>query len=86
VRKDDEPERTWLEPIVLDPRIASRMCRAELTPEDEARANRIVVTEEEIEGWIKGGVRSLGRKGWAALGFGKEKKKAPFVEGDEALE
>ena len=86
VRKDDEPERTWLEPIVLDARIASRMRRAELTPEDEARANRIVVTEEEIEGWIKGGVRKLGRRGWAALGFGKETKKSPFVEGDESLE
>lgn len=86
VHKDDEPERTWLEPVILDSRIASRMRRAELTPEDEVRASKIVVTEEEIEGWIKGGLRRLGRKGWAALGFGKEKKKTPFVEGDEGLE
>jgi import inner membrane translocase subunit TIM54 len=86
VRKEDEPERTWLEPVVLDPRIASRMRRAELTPEDEARANNFVITEEEIEGWVKGGIRSLGRKGWTALGFGKEKKKVPFVEGDESMD
>lgn len=85
VHKDDEPERTWLDPVILDPRIASRMRRAELSPEDEARANEIVVTEEEIEGWMKGGVRRLGRKGWAALGFGKEKK-SPLVEDEEALE
>jgi mitochondrial import inner membrane translocase subunit TIM54 len=86
VRKEGEPERTWLEPVVLDSRIANRMRRAELTPEDEAKANSIVVTEEEIEGWIKGGLRKLRRRGLAALGFGSEKKKAPAVEGDEELE
>jgi import inner membrane translocase subunit TIM54 len=85
VRKDAEPERTWLNPVVLDSRIAARMRRAELTPEDEARANRIVVTEEEIEGWIKGGVRHLGRKGLAALGFAGEKKPTA-VEGEGELE
>jgi import inner membrane translocase subunit TIM54 len=85
VRKDDEPERIWLEPVILDARIANRMRRAELTPEDEARAKTIVVTEEEIEGWMKGGLRRLGRKGWAAL-FGEKKKATPFVEGDEGFE
>lgn len=54
-----QPERTWLEPMVLDPRIASRMRRAELTAEEEARAASIVIPEEEIEGWIKGSLRSL---------------------------
>lgn len=73
VRKDDEAERTWLEPVVLDPRIASRMRRAELTSEDEVRARAIVVSEEEVEGWIKGGIRSLGRQGLEAIGFGKKK-------------
>lgn len=80
-RVDGEPERTWLEPIVLDPRIAERMRRFELTPEDEARAAKIVVTEEEIEGWIKGGLRRLGRRGLKALGFGKEKKPSYDEEG-----
>ena len=83
-RVEGEPERTWLEPVMLDPRIAERMRRFELAPEDEARATKIVVTEEEIEGWIKGGIRSLGRKGLRALGFGKEKKNSS--SGDEVLE
>jgi import inner membrane translocase subunit TIM54 len=83
-RVEGEPERTWLEPVILDPRIAERMRRFELTAEDEARAAKIVVTEEEIEGWIKGGLRNLGRSGLKALGFGKEKKSSPT--GEEVLE
>ena len=79
-RVEGEPERTWLEPIVLDPRIADRMRRFELTPDDEARAAKIVVTEEEVEGWIKGGLRSLGRSGIKALGLGQEKKPIPIDE------
>ncbi len=85
VRIDGEPERTWLEPIVLDSRIASRMRRAELTAEDEERARRIVVPEIEVEGWIKGGLRSLGRKGLRVIGIGKEKRPVSG-EGDEAWE
>lgn len=85
VRKDGEPERTWLEPVVLDPRIASRMRRAQLTAEDEEEARAIVVPEEEIEGWIKGGIRSGWRSGKEWLGFGA-KKDANVVIGDEVLE
>ncbi len=81
VRVDGEPERTWLEPVVLDPRIASRMRRFELSAEDEAKAKTIVVPEEEVEGWIKGGLRSMFRKGAKAVGLRKEKKYIP-VEGD----
>ena len=72
-----------MEPVVLDPRIAERMRRFELTPDDEARAATIVVPEEEIEGWIKGGLRSLGRSGLKVLGFRKERK--PPVGGDEEV-
>ncbi|OTA87738.1 hypothetical protein M434DRAFT_23849 [Hypoxylon sp. CO27-5] len=57
------PEKIWASPIVLDPRIAMRMRRFEIQPEEEARAREIVVPEEEIEGWIKGSFRSLYR--WA---------------------
>ena len=85
VRVEGERERTWLEPIVLDPRIASRMRRFELTTEDEARARSIVVPEEEVEGWIKGGLRSLGRMGLDAVGLGK-KDKASRTEHEEVLE
>lgn len=84
VRKDDEPERTWLEPVVLDPRIAARMRRFELTAEDEERAKAIVVPEEEIEGWIKGGLRKLARSGMETMGFGK--KKTPAVVGDDEVQ
>jgi len=83
-RVEGEPERTWLEPIVLDPRIAARMRRFELSAEDEARAKTIVVPEEEIEGWIKGGIRRLGRQGLQYLGFGKENK--PVSVEEEVLE
>ncbi|KAI1761551.1 mitochondrial import inner membrane translocase subunit Tim54 [Hypoxylon sp. FL1150] len=56
-------EKIWASPIVLDPRIAMRMRRFEIRPEEEARAKKIVVPEEELEGWIKGSLRSLYR--WA---------------------
>ena len=39
-RKDDL-ERVWLDDVVIDPRIAERMCRFVLDPEEEARAQRI---------------------------------------------
>lgn len=56
-------EKIWPKPVVLDPRISMRMRRFELLPEDEKRAREIVVPEEEIEGWVKGSLRSLWR--WA---------------------
>ena len=83
-RVEGEPERTWLEPIVLDPRIAERMRKFELTPEDEARAAKIVVKEEEIEGWIKGALRKLGRSGLEALGYGNERESSS--SSDEVFE
>jgi import inner membrane translocase subunit TIM54 len=63
--EDVEPpkEKIWARPVVLDSRIAMRMRRFELQPEDEARARTIVVPEEEIEGYMKGSVRSLYRWG-----------------------
>ncbi|KAH8808332.1 putative mitochondrial import inner membrane translocase subunit tim54 [Xylogone sp. PMI_703] len=82
LRKDGEPERTWLEPIVLDPRISSRMRRFELSPEDEARSREIVVSEEEIEGWIKGSIRKMIRHGLETIGY-KKKDVNPPIEADE---
>ncbi|KAI0101015.1 mitochondrial import inner membrane translocase subunit Tim54 [Nemania sp. FL0031] len=65
--KDSTPtppaEKIWTSPVVLDPRIAMRMRRFELRLEDEARARAIIVPEEEVEGFIKGSLRSLWR--WA---------------------
>lgn len=56
------------------------MRKAELTPAEEERARNIIVKEEEIEGWIKGGLRSLGRKGlkW----WGGDKGKKPWEQGE----
>jgi mitochondrial import inner membrane translocase subunit TIM54 len=68
--QSDTSEKIRARPIVLDPRIASRMRRFELLPEDEARARQIVVPEEEIEGWTKGHLRQLWR--WGASKFEKE--------------
>ncbi|TGJ76432.1 hypothetical protein E0Z10_g10875, partial [Xylaria hypoxylon] len=56
-------EKIWASSMVLDPRITMRMRRFELSPEDEVRARAIVVPEEEVEGFIKGSLRSLWR--WA---------------------
>lgn len=82
---ENEPERTWLEDVILDPRIAGRMRRAELSQEDEERARLIIVPEEEIEGWIKGSLRGLWRSGKAYIGLGQEKKK-PMGDFDNTLE
>ncbi|KAI8949366.1 mitochondrial import inner membrane translocase subunit Tim54 [Xylaria longipes] len=56
-------EKIWTSPVVLDPRITMRMRRFEISPADEARARAIVVPEEEVEGFLKGSLRSLWR--WA---------------------
>ncbi|KAI0478329.1 mitochondrial import inner membrane translocase subunit Tim54 [Xylaria cf. heliscus] len=56
-------EKIWTSPVVLDPRIAMRMRRFEISPEDETRARAIVIPEEEVEGFLKGGMRNLWR--WA---------------------
>ncbi len=71
-------EKIWTRDVVMDPRIATRMRRFELQPEDEVRARAIVVPEEEVEGWIKGSVRGLFH--WGAAQFTKEKKPTVIVD------
>lgn len=73
-------ERIWASPIVMDPRVAMRMRRFEMSPEDEARARKIVVPEEEIEGWIKGSLRSVVR--WGADAWKGQERKTPYVGDD----
>ncbi|KAK4641061.1 mitochondrial import inner membrane translocase subunit tim54 [Podospora bellae-mahoneyi] len=60
-------------PLVLDPRIAERMRRFELSKEDVERVAKIVVPEEEIEGWTKGKFRQLYRWGKGKV-MGEEKR------------
>ncbi|KFY43334.1 hypothetical protein V495_03996 [Pseudogymnoascus sp. VKM F-4514 (FW-929)] len=85
---DLSKERTWLDDMVLDPRIAGRMRRAELSAEDEARAERIAkeITEEEIEGWIKGSLRKGWRAGNEALFGEKAKRPGEGLVEDESME
>jgi mitochondrial import inner membrane translocase subunit TIM54 len=56
-------EKIWTAPIVTDTRITSRVRKFEVQPEDAARARSFVIPEEEVEGWIKGSLRSLARWG-----------------------
>jgi import inner membrane translocase subunit TIM54 len=74
------PERVRAKPIVMDPRIAERMRRFELSPEDEARASKIVVPEEEVEGWIKGKLRHVYR--WGVEAAFEKKKLTPLEDKD----
>ncbi|RKF57453.1 Mitochondrial import inner membrane translocase subunit tim54 [Erysiphe neolycopersici] len=67
VEQGGESKRPWSSPLVLDPRIATRMRKFELTPEEEEKANSIKVLEEEVEGWVKGSIRNLWRAGVTAL-------------------
>ncbi|KAF5011140.1 hypothetical protein FDECE_2729 [Fusarium decemcellulare] len=54
-------ERIWASPLIVDARLMQRMRRFEISPEDKARAAKVVVPEREIEGRIKGSLRSLWR-------------------------
>lgn len=83
--KDDEAaaaspkppkELVWTNPMAVDPRIVERMRRFQIAPEHEARAAKVVIPEEEIEGWIKGSLRSLWR--WGAGSF-ESKQRGPNV-------
>ncbi|KAJ2902260.1 hypothetical protein MKZ38_000801 [Zalerion maritima] len=69
-------EKIWTKPIVLDPRIAERMRRFQIEAEDEKRAKTQFVKEEEIEGFMKGSLRSFWR--WGVSSFGPEEKKPPI--------
>ncbi|KAF2019140.1 hypothetical protein BU24DRAFT_385980 [Aaosphaeria arxii CBS 175.79] len=53
-KEDDDRERTWLDDMVLDPRIAERMRRFQLNVEDEERANRLSAENEKESAWWKG--------------------------------
>ncbi|KAJ5505731.1 Mitochondrial import inner membrane translocase subunit Tim54 [Penicillium expansum] len=77
-RDEDEnvKEREWLDDIVLDQRIASRMQRATLSPEDEARSQRIAEQQEYILGEERPAPVPFWKRMWIDYGYG---------ESDEAL-
>lgn len=59
-------ERIWASPLTVDARITDRMRRFEILPEHEERARKVVVPEEDVEGFLKGSVRSLWNWGVAS--------------------
>ncbi|PCH03943.1 Mitochondrial import inner membrane translocase subunit Tim54 [Penicillium occitanis (nom. inval.)] len=66
-------EREWIDDVVIDPRIAARMSRYVLAPEEEARAKRIDAGLE----WVLGeGERpkklSFWQRAWINYGFGED--------------
>ncbi|KAK2791144.1 mitochondrial import inner membrane translocase subunit tim54 [Onygenales sp. PD_12] len=76
VRKQKEDpeikEREWLDDIVLDPRIASRMRRFDLLPEEEERAQRIAEGKEWVRGEEKPEPVPVWKWMWNTYGFGEE--------------
>ncbi|KAG5294918.1 TIM complex component Tim54 [Histoplasma ohiense] len=75
----DVKEREWLDDIVLDPRIASRMRRFDLPAEEEERAKRISEGTE----WIRGEEMPVHipawKRIWNAYGWGEEDDGRPKV-------
>lgn len=83
-RDDDNNEREWLDDIVVDPRIASRMHRYTLSPEEEARSQRIAEGQEYIRDEERPGPVPLWRRLWIKYGYGEDDEtlKRKVVLGD----
>ncbi|KAL2865518.1 Tim22-complex subunit TIM54 [Aspergillus lucknowensis] len=76
VHKKDESnpdkEREWLDDIVLDRRIASRMQRFVLSPEEHARAQRLDQGVEYIIGENRPPSVSFWQRMWIKYGYGED--------------
>ncbi|KAJ6029352.1 hypothetical protein N7499_000499 [Penicillium canescens] len=72
--EEGEGERVWLNDIVLDPRIASRMQRAVLSPEDEARSQRIAEQQEYILGEERPAPVPFWKRMWIDHGYGESEE------------
>ncbi|KAJ5659553.1 Mitochondrial import inner membrane translocase subunit tim54 [Penicillium longicatenatum] len=73
-RDDAELEREWLDDIVLDPRISSRMNLALLSPEDEARSQRIAEHQEYILGEERPLPIPFWKSMWIKYGYGEDEE------------
>ncbi|KAJ6083981.1 Mitochondrial import inner membrane translocase subunit Tim54 [Penicillium sp. IBT 16267x] len=73
-RDDEELEREWLDDIVLDPRISSRMNIALLSPEDEARSLRIAEHKEYILGEERPEPVPFWKSMWIKYGYGEDEE------------
>jgi import inner membrane translocase subunit TIM54 len=73
-RDEADKEREWLDDIVLDPRIASRMQTAVLSPEDEARSRRIFDQQEYILGQERPVPVPFWKRMWIKYGYGEDEE------------
>jgi import inner membrane translocase subunit TIM54 len=73
-REEDEKEREWLDDVVLDQRIASRMQRATLSPEDEARSQRLAQLQEYILGEERPAPVPFWKRMWIDYGYGESEE------------
>lgn len=73
-REEDGQEREWLDDVVLDQRIASRMQRALLSPEDEARSQRIGELQEYILGEERPVHVPFWKRMWVDYGYGESEE------------
>ncbi|KAJ5679456.1 Mitochondrial import inner membrane translocase subunit Tim54 [Penicillium macrosclerotiorum] len=81
-RDDEDKEREWLDDVILDPRIASRMQLSILSPEDEARAQRIGEENEYILGRERPVPVAFWQRMWIKYGYGEDEetlKKKPIL-------
>ncbi|OKL59878.1 hypothetical protein UA08_04661 [Talaromyces atroroseus] len=78
-----DEEREWIDDVVLDPRIASRMHRYVLAEEEQARANRIAEGQEWILGQgEKPEQLSVWQRLWIDYGYGEDPelaKRKPII-------
>lgn len=78
----ENKEREWIDDIVLDPRLASRMRRYVLPSEEEARAERIAEGKEWVLGEEMPAHVPVWKRLWIKYGYGEseeEAKKKPII-------
>lgn len=90
-RDEEDKEREWLDDVVLDPRIASRMQLAILSPEEEARSQRIAEHQEYILGEERPLPVPFWKRMWIKYGYGEDEetlRKKPIlgnIDGEEGV-
>jgi import inner membrane translocase subunit TIM54 len=74
--EENYKEREWLDDIVVDPRLASRMRRFILAPEEEIRAERIAQGQEWVLGEEKPRRSPFWKQMWIKYGHGEDENAA----------
>lgn len=71
---NNKEEREWLDDIVLDPRIATRMQRYILSGEEQARAESILSGQEYILGEVRPKHVPFWKRMWIKYGYGEDEE------------